>query len=207
MAREKRCFEVGVIYNRRQPSAGVSKEGGRRRRRRGGSKKGKWEMRRLLLISFLPNLQGKSVKYFSAGDLQDERCIYKRQNSFHSQFCTEPYSSKEGGGSKKGKWEMRRLLLISFLPNHQGKSVSFFLLGIFKMRDAKIYNRQNSFHSQFCTEPYFPAENIETYVVPRETMGKKTKPFVTGNGTKLLSSKTLQSMCHLFNWQIFLAKR
>ena len=67
LAREKRCFEVGVIYNRRQPSAGVSKEGGRRRRRRGGSKKGKWEMRRLLLISFLPNLQGKSVKKILLG--------------------------------------------------------------------------------------------------------------------------------------------
>ena len=37
-------------------------------------------------------------------------------------------------------------------------------------------------------------------------MGKKTKLFVTGNGTKLLSSTTLQSMCHFFNLPIFFAK-
>ena len=38
-------------------------------------------------------------------------------------------------------------------------------------------------------------------VVPRETMGKKTKLFVTGNGTKLLSSTTLQS--GFFHWRHF----
>ena len=35
--------------------------------------------------------------------------------------------------------------------------------------------------------------------VPRETMGKKTKLFVTCNATKLLSSTTLQSICGFFH--------
>ena len=45
---------------------------------------------------------------------------------------------------------------------------------------------------------YLYVENIETYVVPRETMVKKPKLFVTGNRTKLLSSTTLQSICGFF---------
>ena len=49
--RERSCFEVEVIYSRRQPSSGVSGGGGMEGPLEGG-KKGKREMRRLLLIFF-----------------------------------------------------------------------------------------------------------------------------------------------------------
>ena len=54
---------------------------------------------------------------------------------------------------------------------------------------------------------YFPQENIETNVVPRETMGKKTKLFVTGNRTKLLTSTTLQSIFAVFQFSFPLHSR